>query len=64
MEEHRDRTLSSVATSVIADWDGLIGSWVKVMPTDYRRALAQQATRRPSSEIEDEDTPGESSASS
>jgi hypothetical protein len=35
-----------------------------VMPTDYRRALAQQATRGPSNEIEDEDTPWVSSAAS
>jgi glutamate synthase (NADPH/NADH) large chain/glutamate synthase (ferredoxin) len=64
VEEHRDRTLSTVATGVIADWEGLIASWVKVMPTDYRRALAQQATRLPIDEIEDEDTPWVSSAAS
>ena len=63
VEEHRERTGSALATSVIAGWEGLIGSWVKVMPTDYRRALAEQATRRPT-EIEDEDTPWVSSAAS
>src|SRR5207248_2234095 len=63
VEEHRDRTGSALATSAIADWEGLIGSWVKVMPTDYRRALAEQATRRPT-QIEDEDTPWVSSAAS
>jgi glutamate synthase (NADPH/NADH) large chain/glutamate synthase (ferredoxin) len=63
VEEHRDRTASALATSAIADWEGLIGSWVKVMPTDYRRALAEQATRRPT-QIEDEDTPWVSSAAS
>jgi len=46
VEEHRDRTLSTVATSVIADWDRLIGTWVKVMPTDYKRALAQRQAER------------------
>src|SRR5205823_1796208 len=34
VEEHRERTGSALATSAIADWEGLIGSWVKVMPTD------------------------------
>jgi hypothetical protein len=34
-----------VATHVLAEWERLIGSWVKVMPTDYRRALAEQAAR-------------------
>ncbi len=45
VEEHRERTGSAVATRVLADWDGLIGTWVKVMPTDYRRALAEQAAK-------------------
>jgi hypothetical protein len=43
VEEHCDRTGSAVATHVLAEWEGLIGTWVKVMPTDYRRALAEQA---------------------
>jgi glutamate synthase domain-containing protein 2/glutamate synthase domain-containing protein 1/glutamate synthase domain-containing protein 3 len=45
VEEHRERTGSAVATRTLADWDGLIGTWVKVMPTDYRRALAEQAAK-------------------
>ena len=45
VEEHRDRTGSKVATHVLADWQGLIGSWVKVMPIDYKRALAEVAAR-------------------
>jgi glutamate synthase domain-containing protein 3 len=47
VEEHRDRTGSQVATHVLADWQGLIGSWVKVMPVDYKRALAEVAARPP-----------------
>jgi glutamate synthase domain-containing protein 3 len=43
VEEHRDRTGSAVATRVLGEWDALIGTWVKVMPTDYARALAEQA---------------------
>ncbi len=45
VEEHCDRTGSGVATRVLAEWDALIGCWVKVMPTDYRRALAEQAAK-------------------
>jgi glutamate synthase domain-containing protein 3 len=45
VEEHRERTGSAVATRTLADWDLLIGTWVKVMPTDYRRALAEQAAK-------------------
>ncbi|HEY1594430.1 MAG TPA: glutamate synthase-related protein, partial [Thermoleophilaceae bacterium] len=45
VEEHRERTGSTVATHVLAEWEHLIGTWVKVMPTDYRRALAEQAAK-------------------
>jgi glutamate synthase (NADPH/NADH) large chain/glutamate synthase (ferredoxin) len=45
VEEHRRRTGSTVATHVLAEWEHLIGLWVKVMPTDYRRALAEQAAK-------------------
>jgi glutamate synthase (NADPH) large chain len=45
VEEHRVRTGSAVATHVLAEWEHLIGIWVKVMPTDYRRALAEQAAK-------------------
>jgi glutamate synthase domain-containing protein 3 len=45
VEEHRTRTASSVATHVLAEWQSLIGSWVKVMPTDYKRVLAEAASR-------------------
>jgi len=41
VEEHRSRTASTLATHVLAEWQSLIGSWVKVMPTDYKRVLAE-----------------------
>jgi glutamate synthase (NADPH) large chain len=45
--EHGERTASPVADRVLADWDGLRerGAWVKVMPRDYKRALAEAAER-------------------
>ncbi|MGZ4202376.1 MAG: glutamate synthase-related protein, partial [Thermoleophilaceae bacterium] len=43
VEEHRDRTGSPLATHVLAGWQELIGSWVKVMPVDYKRALGELA---------------------
>ena len=46
VEEHRSRTASPVATRVLADWQALVGSWVKVMPRDYKRALAEVAARQ------------------
>jgi glutamate synthase domain-containing protein 3 len=45
VEEHRDRTDSTVAARVLADWGELAGAWVKVMPRDYKRALAEMAER-------------------
>ena len=41
IEEHMERTGSSVAEGVLADWAGSLNSMVKVMPHDYRRALAE-----------------------
>jgi glutamate synthase domain-containing protein 2/glutamate synthase domain-containing protein 1/glutamate synthase domain-containing protein 3 len=41
VEEHLERTGSRVAEQVLADWTGSLNSMVKVMPHDYRRALAE-----------------------
>ncbi|HTA35765.1 MAG TPA: glutamate synthase large subunit [Solirubrobacteraceae bacterium] len=45
IEEHRARTGSPVAERVLADFDGLLakGAFVKVMPHDYKRVLAERA---------------------
>ncbi|HEY7829284.1 MAG TPA: glutamate synthase-related protein [Solirubrobacteraceae bacterium] len=43
IEEHQQRTGSSVAERVLADFDGLLqrGIFVKVMPHDYKRVLRE-----------------------
>ncbi|MGA8363443.1 MAG: glutamate synthase large subunit [Solirubrobacteraceae bacterium] len=43
--EHAERTDSPVAARVLADFEGLLrrGAFVKVMPHDYKRVLAEQA---------------------
>ncbi len=43
VEEHHDRTGSAVAERLLADWDTSLGRFVKVMPHDYKRALADLA---------------------
>jgi glutamate synthase domain-containing protein 2/glutamate synthase domain-containing protein 1/glutamate synthase domain-containing protein 3 len=45
VEEHLRRTDSPVAARVLADWDGLLAraAFVKVMPHDYKRVLAELA---------------------
>jgi glutamate synthase domain-containing protein 3 len=45
IEEHRDRTGSTVAQRVLDEWDSLRGAWIKVMPKDYKRALRELAER-------------------
>ncbi len=45
IEEHARRTESPVAARVLAEFDGLLakGTFVKVMPHDYKRVLAERA---------------------
>ncbi len=47
IEEHRQRTGSPVAARILAQWEQLIpeGAFVKVMPHDYKRVLAERARR-------------------
>jgi glutamate synthase domain-containing protein 2/glutamate synthase domain-containing protein 1/glutamate synthase domain-containing protein 3 len=44
-EEHRARTGSPVAARLLEHWDSTLGRLVKVLPSDYERALADQASR-------------------
>ena len=39
--EHLQRTASPVAERVLAEWDALRSSFVKVFPADYKRVLAE-----------------------
>ncbi len=41
--EHAQRTGSPVAQGLLDDWDSAVRSFLKVMPRDYKRALAQRA---------------------
>jgi glutamate synthase domain-containing protein 2/glutamate synthase domain-containing protein 1/glutamate synthase domain-containing protein 3 len=41
--EHAERTGSPVAERMLDDWDASVGRFVKVMPRDYKRALAERA---------------------
>jgi glutamate synthase domain-containing protein 2/glutamate synthase domain-containing protein 1/glutamate synthase domain-containing protein 3 len=45
VEEHLERTGSAVAERLLADWDAFLPRFVKVMPHDYKRALAHLAVR-------------------
>ncbi len=43
IERHRRYTGSAVAAAMLADWEAARTRFVKVMPTDYRRALMELA---------------------
>ncbi|POM23941.1 Glutamate synthase [NADPH] large chain [Actinomadura rubteroloni] len=46
VERHRAETGSSVAAALLADWDGAVGRFTKIMPRDYRRVLAAAEAAR------------------
>src|SRR5918999_1274483 len=41
VDEHLERTGSPVAERVLANWEALRVSWVKVFPRDYKRVLLE-----------------------
>jgi glutamate synthase domain-containing protein 3 len=43
IEEHHLRTLSPVAARILESWDEMLSRFKKVMPHDYKRALAEMA---------------------
>jgi glutamate synthase (NADPH/NADH) large chain len=46
LERHHLHTGSKRARALLDDWAGTLGKFVKVMPTDYARALRQMETER------------------
>jgi glutamate synthase (NADPH/NADH) large chain len=42
LELHREYTGSSVAAKILDEWPTSLQSFVKVMPTDYKRVLAER----------------------
>ena len=54
IEEHHLRTLSPVAARILEGWDEWLPRFVKVMPHDYKRALAELAEAEHAMRAEDE----------
>ncbi|MDZ4376354.1 MAG: glutamate synthase large subunit, partial [Phenylobacterium sp.] len=46
IERHHLHTGSKRAAEILENWDSVLGSFVKVMPRDYRRALTDLANER------------------
>jgi glutamate synthase domain-containing protein 3 len=42
IEEHHKYTGSTVAERILDEWSQSLGQFVKVMPTDYKRVLAER----------------------
>jgi glutamate synthase (NADPH/NADH) large chain len=38
---HHKFTDSAVAQQILEEWDQMLGQFIKVMPTDYKRVLAE-----------------------
>ena len=51
IDEHRERTGSTVAARLLDDWQSTLNSVVKVMPHDYKRALAEQLAAEGEAEV-------------
>ena len=47
IERHVKYTDSPRGKAILADWDNYRSKFVKVMPTEYRRALMAQQQSRP-----------------
>ena len=45
INEHAQRTGSTVAAEVLNNWSATLGQFVKVMPTDYKRVLLERKQR-------------------
>ena len=47
IEDHQRHTGSTVASTILDSWSESLIRFTKVMPTDYKRALAQMAKAEP-----------------
>ena len=52
VERHQLHTGSAKAAELLGDWDASVAKFVKVMPTDYARALRQLEAERAEAEME------------
>lgn len=43
IERHVEYTRSELGSSILADWDGFLPKFVKVIPKDYKRMMEQIA---------------------
>ena len=46
VDKHFKLTGSTVARTALEDWDNALSQFVKVMPTDYKRVLAEMKNQQ------------------
>ncbi len=51
IHKHQNHTGSDTARQILTDWETKVKSFVKVMPIDYKRALAEQAAEKSSAGV-------------
>jgi glutamate synthase domain-containing protein 3 len=51
IEEHMEATGSTVAGRILEEWARYLPKFVKVMPRDYKRALAEMAAEAANAEV-------------
>ncbi|MEM8736760.1 MAG: hypothetical protein AAGG44_21190, partial [Planctomycetota bacterium] len=58
LKEHAEKTGSTVATGILENWETSLANFVKVMPTDYKRVLLEQAAKEAQGNAQAESTAG------
>ncbi|MFN3193424.1 MAG: glutamate synthase large subunit [Aureliella sp.] len=58
LKEHAEKTGSTVAVGILGNWESSLSNFVKVMPTDYKRVLLEQAAKLAQGNEQTESTAG------
>ena len=51
IEQHMHHTDSARARQILENWDKYLPKFVKIMPTDYRRALMERQARAAEADV-------------
>jgi glutamate synthase (NADPH/NADH) large chain len=62
IEAHVEATRSRRAARILAEWDEQVGHFIKVMPRDYKRALAELAVEAATDAVATDSVPAQPAA--
>ena len=54
IQKHQEQTGSGVAADILANWEAMLGKFVRVMPTDYEKMLELMAKARATNKFDNE----------